>query len=201
MIRWLTARLEAAFRFVFRRTALAGCGVQGSGYVEHADGSRTAIWLRGDVADGVLDKAMSRVARALYGPLAGGPFAKMRGAVTHPVAVRSAIADLVVDLLDAGDGPGVLIFQTSGEAEVATLTFGEPAFGAASNGTATANAISSDTDATGGTVAQAVAQDSDENDVFYCEVAASGSDINLSSVSIAEHDTVSMASLTYSAPN
>lgn len=201
MIKWLTARLEAAFRYVFRRTALAGSGVQGSGYVEHADGSRTPFWISGDVADGVIDKAMSRVARALYGPLAGGPFAKMRGAVTHPVAVRNAIADLVVDLLDAGDGPGVLIFQTAGEAEVATLTFGDPAFGAASNGTATANAISSDTDATGGTAAQAVAQDSDATDVFYCDVGASASDINLSSVSISEHDTVSLSSLTYSAPN
>lgn len=197
----LMLRLEAAFRWIFRRTALAHCGVNGAGYVERADGSRTAFVVRGDVADGVLEQAMARVARHLYGPLAGGPFSRMRGAVTHPTAVRNAIADLVVDLIDAGDSAGTLEFRTSGDAEVATLTFGDPAFGAASNGTATANAIASDTSATGGTAAKAVAKDSDDTDVFFCSVGTTGEDINLSSVEIGNGDTVSMTSLTYSAPN
>lgn len=121
-------------------------------------------------------------------------------AVTHATTVRTAIADLVVDLLDAGAGAGTLEFLTSGDVEVATLTFSDPAFGAASSGTATASAITSDTSATGGTVAKFVTKDSNGVAVFYGAVSTSGSDINLSSLSVGAGDTVAISSLTYSAP-
>lgn len=121
-------------------------------------------------------------------------------AVTHPTGVRNALADLVVDLLDAGTGAGTLEIQTSGDVEVATLTFSDPAFGAAAGGTATASAITDDSSATGGTAAKFVAQDSDTNPCFLGAVGTSGSDINLSSVAIGATDTVSISSLTYSAP-
>ena len=121
-------------------------------------------------------------------------------AVTHPTTVRNGLADYVVDLIDAGAGAGTLEFQTSGNVEVATLTFSDPAFGAATGGTATASAITSDTSATGGTVAKFVVKDSNGNPVFYGAVGTSGSDINLSSLSVGVGDTVSISSLTYSAP-
>src|SRR5574343_284131 len=121
-------------------------------------------------------------------------------AVTHPTAVRNGLADYVVDLIDAGAGAGTLEFQTSGNVEVATLTFSDPAFGAATGGTATASAITSDTSATGGTVAKFAVKDSNGNPVFYGAVGTSGSDINLSSLAVGAGDTVSISSLTYSAP-
>lgn len=123
-------------------------------------------------------------------------------AVTHPTALRTILADLVVDRVDAGAGAGTLEFQTSGNVEVATLTFSDPAFGAAASGTATADTITSDTDATGGTIAKAVAKDSDGNIVFTCSVTetSGGGDIELSSVVVSAHQTVSLSSLTYSAP-
>ena len=121
-------------------------------------------------------------------------------AVTHPTTVRNTLADTVVDLLDAGAGAGLLIFQTSGDVEVATLTFSDPAFGNASSGTATANSITDDTSATGGTTDRFDAEDSNNTDVFYGSVGTSGQDINLSSVAIGANDTVSVTSLTYSAP-
>lgn len=121
-------------------------------------------------------------------------------AVTHPTAVRNAIADAVVDSIDTG-GAGSLIFQTSGDAEVATLTFSATAFGAASSGTATAAAITSDTDATGGTVAKFKIQNGSAADAgFAGAVGTSGSDINLSSLTVGAGDTVSISSLTYTAP-
>lgn len=120
-------------------------------------------------------------------------------AVTHPTAVRTAIADLVVDGIDAGAAAGTLEFQTSGGVEVATLTFSDPAFGAAASGVATANAITSDTNATGGTVAKAVLQDSDGVDKVLCAVGTSGSDINLSTLAVQAADTVACSSLTYTA--
>ena len=122
--------------------------------------------------------------------------------VTHPDAVRTVLADAVVDLIDAGATAGTLIFQTSGDAEVATLTFTDPAFGGAAAGVATASAITSDTDATGGTIAKARAKDLNDVEVFACSVTASGGggDIQLSSVVISAGQTVSVSSLTYAAP-
>lgn len=123
-------------------------------------------------------------------------------AVTHPDAVRNGLADYVVDLIDAGASAGTLEFQTSGDVEVATLTFSDPAFDAASSGDAAASAITSDTDATGGTIAKARLKDSNGTEVAACSVTATGGggDIQLSSVVISAGQTVSVSSLTYSAP-
>lgn len=123
-------------------------------------------------------------------------------AITHTTAIRNALADAVVDAIDGGAGAGYLEFQTSGDVEVATLTFGDPAFGAASSGTATANSISSDTDATGGTIAKFRVFDSDDTEIFAgsVTVTSGGGDIELSSLTIGAGDTVSLSSLTYSAP-
>ena len=123
-------------------------------------------------------------------------------AVTHPTSVRNVLCDTVVDRIDAGAAAGTLVFQTSGDAEVATLGFSDPAFGAAVNGTATANAISSDSSATGGTIAKARAFDSNAVEVFACSVTAvgGGGDIELNSVAIANGQELTMTALTYSAP-
>ena len=123
-------------------------------------------------------------------------------AVTHPAAVRDTIADAVVDSIDDGAGAGTLIFKTSGDVEVATLTFSDPAFGASSSGTATASAITSDTSATGGIVAKFTIEDSNAAEKgFAGAVSTSGSDINLSSLTVGAGDTVSISSLTYTAPS
>jgi hypothetical protein len=120
-------------------------------------------------------------------------------AITHSTTIRDGIANLVVDAIDAG-GAGTLEFQTSGDVEVATLTFAATAFGASSSGTATAAAITSDTDATGGTVAKFVVKSGGAATIFSGAVATTGSDINLSSLTVGAGDTVSISALTYSAP-
>ncbi len=123
-------------------------------------------------------------------------------AVTHPTAVRSGIADFVVDQLDEGTPPGTLVFQTSGDVEVATLTFSTTAFGAASSGTATAAAITADSSATGGTIAKARLRNAAGTDKIICSVTATGGggDIELNSVVVSAGQQVSLTSLTYSAP-
>lgn len=122
--------------------------------------------------------------------------------VTHPTAVRSGIADFVVDQLDEGTPPGYIEFQTSGNAEVATCPFSATAFGAASTGVATANAITSDTSATGGTIAKARLKNAAGTDKILCSVTATsgGGDIELSSVVVSAGQTVAVSSLTYTAP-
>lgn len=122
-------------------------------------------------------------------------------AITHSTAARDVIVDAVLALLDV-DGPGFVEFQTSGAAEVATLTFSATAFGASSAGTATANAIAPDTNATGGDVAQFELQDGNGVGVIFGDVTVTGDggDIELSSLNIGPGDTVAITSLTYTAP-
>ena len=125
-------------------------------------------------------------------------------AVTHPVAFRNTVADLVDSTLST---TAKLVFRLSGTAAapgtaVATLSFGNPAFGAASSGVITANAITSDTNATGNAspVATATLETGAGTVIVHCAVAASGSDINLTGgLTIGSGDTVSCSSLTYTA--
>lgn len=72
-------------------------------------------------------------------------------------AARNAACDGIVDLVDGGTPPGTVAIRTgapptnvndaSSGTLLGTCTFSNPAFGAASTGVATANAISSDTNA------------------------------------------------------
>ena len=122
--------------------------------------------------------------------------------LVHITTARNGIADYIVDLLDVGaaDAQGDLVFMTSGDVEVATPALSNPAFGAAASGTATANAITDDLSATGGTVALFKVVDRNNAEVFRGTVTATsgGGDIELSSVIIGAGSTVSMTSLTYS---
>lgn len=125
-------------------------------------------------------------------------------AVTHPTAFRDTVADLVDSTLGT---TAKLVFRLTGTAgspgtAVATLSFGNPAFGASSSGTITANAITSDTNATGNAspVATATLETGAGTVIVHCAVAASGSDINLTGgLTIGAGDTVTCSSLTYTA--
>ena len=123
-------------------------------------------------------------------------------AVTHSNAAKSAAADAVLGLLDVGSGAnGLLELQTSGGVEVATLDLSDPAFGAASDGVATANSIADDANATGGTIAQFELQNKDGTGVVFGSVTlvSGGGDIEMSSVVIGAGDTVRVTSLQYTA--
>lgn len=125
-------------------------------------------------------------------------------AVTHSTAARNAATDAVTALIGAS---GKLAFRLSGTVGspgtvVATLSLSATAFGASASGTATANAITSDTNATGNAspVATATLQTSGGTVVIHCAVAASASDINMTNgLTVAAGDTVSCSSLTYTA--
>jgi hypothetical protein len=89
--------------------------------------------------------------------------------------------------------------------EVAKLTFGSTAFGTAvaSGGvvTATANAITSDTNATGGTAGYACLLESNGTTVVATmDVGTSGASLNLSSLTITGGSTVACSSFTVSLP-
>ena len=127
-------------------------------------------------------------------------------------AAASAAADAVVDAIDGGAGAGTIKIYTGtiptdadtavgAQTLLATLTFSDPAFGAASNGVATASAITSDSsaDATG-TAAWARIATSAGTTVMDVTVGTSGEDINFNTVSFVSGATVSISSLTYTQP-
>lgn len=125
-------------------------------------------------------------------------------AVTHSTAARNAATDAVTALIGAS---GNLKFRTAGTlgapgTAVATLPLSADAFADASGGVATANAITSDTNAAGNAspVATATLETSGGTIVIHCTVAASGSDINMTGgLTVNAGDTVSLSSLTYTA--
>ncbi len=127
----------------------------------------------------------------------------MAGTTTHSTAFRDAVADLVDSTLSTAAN---LVFRTSGTVgtpgtAVATLAMSNPAFGASSSGEIAASAITSDTNAAGGTIATATLQTGAGTVVVHCTVGTSGDAINVTSggLSVTLGDTVSCSSLTYTA--
>lgn len=124
-------------------------------------------------------------------------------------AAASAAADAVVDKVDQGaaagklriyDGTQAATADTAVGAQVllAELTFGDPAFGAASNGVATANAITADSAANAtGTASWFRVVDSDGTAIWDGTVGTSGADLNLNTTSIVAGAEVSVSSFTY----
>lgn len=117
-------------------------------------------------------------------------------AVTHSAATRIILADAIGDQLDSG----FLEFRATAT-EVAKLGLAAAAFDAAASQTITANTITSDTDAAGGTIDNAVLKTSgDAIVVNMTNIGTSGGeDITISSLTIGAGDTVSCSALTYTA--
>lgn len=111
---------------------------------------------------------------------------------------RNAAANGVVDLLDNG----TIVFYTSTDQEVATVTFGATAFGAAAVGVATANAIADDTNTTAGTIAKFAIKTSGGATIMTgtCTVTGAGGDITMPGLVFATGDTLSVSAFTYTQP-
>lgn len=114
-------------------------------------------------------------------------------------ASRNSACNALVDAIDAG-GAGTLVFQTSGDVEVATLTFSATAFGAASTGTATAASITEDSSAAGGTLAQASVYNGSAAKLWEWDAGTSSVSIVVSSTTVGAGDTVSCSALTVTMP-
>ena len=122
-------------------------------------------------------------------------------ALTLETTHRDALADAIDDEVNTGSGTATLVFETSGDVEVATIDLQNPAFGASSSGTITlAGTPLSDTNATGGTIAQFSLEDRDGTKQLEGTVATSGADINITSTTIAASETVTLSSFTLTVP-
>lgn len=120
-------------------------------------------------------------------------------ALTLENTMRSAIADAVDTLVGTS---ATMEFQTSGDVEVATLTLGNPAFGAASNGVITLSGTPlSDTSATGGVMAKFRIKSGGTTNQIAGTVSTTGADINFAGgVTVGVGDTVTLTSFTITCP-
>jgi hypothetical protein len=124
----------------------------------------------------------------------------------------SAGCNAVVDRLDEGAGAGIIEIYNGtiptdadtalgAQTKLATLTFSDPAFGNASNGTATASAITSDTSAdNSGTATWARWLTSGGTVILDCTVGTSGEDINFNTNIFTAGATIAITALTVALP-
>lgn len=123
-------------------------------------------------------------------------------------AAANAAANAVVDLLNSGklqiyDGsqPATADDAITTQVLLAELTLGNPAFGDAVDGVATANAITGDTAANAtGTATWFRVLTSADAKMFDGSVGTSGCNLNLNSVAIQAGATVDVTSFTYTQP-
>ena len=118
------------------------------------------------------------------------------------LVLESALKNVLADAIDTDIGTaGYMEFQTSGDAEVATITFQNPAFGSAAGGIITLAGVPlSDTSATGGTVAQFSIFASGAVKKMEGVVQVSGADLDLSSLVVGVGDTVELTAFTITVP-
>lgn len=128
-----------------------------------------------------------------------------------PTNVRSAAADAVVDLLDAGAGAATIEVRTGSQPATAdsaatgtvlcTFTLADPAFGAASSGVATmASTPRTTTGSAAGTAGWFRAKDSTGATVFDGSVGTSGAELNLNTLTISVGVNVEVTSGTVTMP-
>lgn len=118
------------------------------------------------------------------------------------IASRNAMLDAFLDLIDGGttDATGDLVIRDASDIAVATLNFSNPAFPAASAGSATANAIASDTNAAGGTANDFIIQDRDNVELLEGTVGTSNAQLVLSTLVIGVGETVQVSSFVITQP-
>ena len=126
-------------------------------------------------------------------------------------SARNAACNAIVDLIDGGAGAGYIEIRTGTQPAtpqtaasgtlLATLTFSDPAFGAASVGVATASAITSDTSVDAdGTAAWARIYDSNNNAIMDMDVGQGSGTLSFDDTSFLTGGTAAITLMTYTVP-
>lgn len=119
-------------------------------------------------------------------------------AITLTTRAKNAALDGIVDEIDSGSSAGNLQILDADGNELATLPLTNPAFGAANNGSVTANTITTDTTVNAGTATQFKVFTSGGSEVFSgtVTVTSGGGDLTLTNVNLFAGDTLAVSSFT-----
>jgi len=126
-------------------------------------------------------------------------------------AARNAAADAICNLIDAGAGAGKILIRTAGQPAnvgdadsgtlLGTLTFSDPAFGAAATGVKTASAITSDTNAdASGTAGHFRIKDSNDLVIMDGTCGLGSGDMSFDNNVIVAGGTIACTAMTYTQP-
>lgn len=114
---------------------------------------------------------------------------------------RNALADAFDAFVNTGSGTATAVLETSADAEVATFSLQNPAFGSASNGVITlAGTPLQDSDAAGGTIEHLSIYNRNDDKVCESAAATSGAEVTVSSLTVGEGETVTLTALTVTVP-
>jgi hypothetical protein len=123
--------------------------------------------------------------------------------ISHVTALRNSFCTSFGAAIDAAATAGKLNFYTANFGSLMTsIAFNDPAFGSPSNGSnaMSAPAITGTISLAGtNTMAKFKILDGDDTEVIQGDVGLAGADINLTSVTFNQNDTVTINSLTYTA--
>ena len=117
--------------------------------------------------------------------------------------MRTLITNTVLGMISTGSTFGQLVLQDSGSTALVILTMASTAFGAASSGVATANAISTGTVTVAGTATKGIIRTSTQQNtvvLFSVTSTGGGGNLELSSAVLSTGQFVEITSLTYTAP-
>jgi hypothetical protein len=121
-------------------------------------------------------------------------------ALTLETGLRDDLANQIDDSINTG-GAGNLKFETSGDVEVATINFQNPAFGAAATGVITLQGTPlEDSNADAGTIEHFSIYAGSTTKQLEGVVLVAGGDINITSLVIASGDTIELTSFSITVP-
>lgn len=122
-------------------------------------------------------------------------------ALTHVVAVRNSLADLIDDLVNTGSGTAKFRFRAS-TTTIVDISLQNPAHGAASSGTISVAGVPLNANATGtGNVDNFQVLDRNGGIVYSGTVTATGGggDITINNISVNTGQNVELTTFAYSA--
>lgn len=122
-------------------------------------------------------------------------------ALTLETTLRDDLANQIDDSVNTGGGTATLDFETSADAEVASIALQNPAFGAAATGVITLQGTPlEDNNANGGTIEHFSIYSRAAAKLLEGVVLVAGGDINITSLVIGSGDTVELTSFSITVP-
>lgn len=125
----------------------------------------------------------------------------MAGTTTLETTMRNALANEFASVINTGAGTATLVFETSGDGELATCNMAATPFGAASCGVITAGTITDDSSANAGVCDHVSIEDKDGTKQAEFDIGDTSTyAFVISSTTFSQSDTIGVSTFTVTVP-